>query len=501
MGIFDAITGRSDINEIKAEVLGNNEFSAKMKSSNDMQGTIPTATLAQMWGINDRSIKCTISRDAAGCEWAYYNDGTVSNTVNQVMTLVVNGMIVKVAEEFKEEDVKGAIALLENKKPLVKEKVENTVQNKMIHGKAFFKLTRKGEDITNIVTLAPEECVAIVDHNSGELGGKVGLGINQEDPLMEVALVQNGHIFQYDYTGAKSENIKYFYFPKEDIIYFTVNDRGKFDGVSPVRRILRYVEIKKSLENIVELIVRRFGPQIVVTMGNKDINLMNTKIPQAYLRDSTGKPIDQTTARNAYRTALFASAETAISDFADSDRLVQLLEYGNSISTMNPTASAFAYNVYINEFSNSIKMGMISLYMHGRVDITSAVMQEKVTKDLKDIVSVEREKIIAVFNEKYVKQILKANGFNENCVYYGFKPVDKEEEDKETMIEFRKSQTILNYINAGFKDIPEYLKEKWDITTEGNMNPNALLNGQNTGIGKIPTDHSQDSQQESALNK
>lgn len=463
MGLLDKLFGTSS----------GKTFDAKMKSTVE-SGTTPKDEDTSIVGIDDKSIKVTITRDGDGCTWAYENDGSVSNAIEQIENIVIGNLIVVPNEDYAENnhDVKKATKLLEKRITMVRRKMINVVQHEGIHAWGILKKTKRGKDIVNLVVLDPRECTPIVDSMSGELGGSVGIGLNPNNEKMEVALIQSGNVLSYDSDGVDSTEEKTFYFTNDDIMVFNVNDRGRFIGVSPVMRVLRYVEIKKSLENILELIVRRFGPQIKVMIGNQDINLMNSEIPDAYARDSDGNPVAQSTARTAYRDAVFTDAETTVKDFADSDKLVQLLEYGNDIETINPSASPFDYARYINLFANQIKVSILGLYIHGRIDITSSTMQEKITRDLKDKAKKESVRILETFNEQYVKDVLKANGLKEDIVKFGFEPIDKVEEEDDVMIEWRKSQTVSNYVKSGFKDIPKYLKEKWNITTaEGFESP------------------------------
>ena len=441
-------------------------FDAKMESVGET-GTSPQDEDTDIVGIDDRSIKVTITRDGDGCDWAFDNDGSVSNAIEQIENLVVGNLIVVRNEEYAENDknVKKAPKVLEKRISKVKRRMVNVIQHEVIHGWGILKKTKSGKDITNLVVLEPRECTPIVNSMSGELGGKVGIGLNSDNKKMEVALIQKGNVLKYDSDGVDSVEEETFYFTNDDVMIFTLNDRGRFVGVSPVRRVLRYVEIKKSLENILELIIRRFGPQIKVTIGNQDINLMNSDVPDTYTRDSDGNAISQSAARTAYKDAVFASSDATIKDFADSDKLVQMLEYGTDMDTINPSASPFDYARYINLFANQIKVTILGLYVHGRIDITSSTMQEKITRDLKDKAKKESVRLLEIFNEQYVKDVLKANGFKDDIVRFDFKPIDMVEEEDDVMIEWRKSQTVSNYVKSGFKDIPKYLQKKWNITT------------------------------------
>jgi len=414
--------------------------------------------------ITDRSTKITLNRDAAACVWAFENDASVYSAVERLDTVMNNGfdVLMKVEEDKQpSERQKRAKELIEERVPLLTEKASSIILNKAIHGWAVLKKTQRGKDIIGLVELDPGQCTPIINSYTGELGGKSGLGLDPENKGNKIALIQKGTVYKYQADGGISTEEKTFYFTRDEIIPFPSGDRGKFKGTSPIKRVLRLVEIKKSLENVVELIVRRFGPQICVIVGNADYNLSKADIPPEYLR-SNGTPVSRATARKAYKTAVFSNIEENIRKWADGDTLIQMMEYGVDIKTINPTASPFDYARYIDLFSNYIKIGILGVYVQGRIDITSAVMQERLMRDLKDKALRERMQVEHILNKEYVDEVLKAHQYSVGSVYIKFKQIDKIDDQRDANVEMLRSQTMRNYM-AYVGKIPEYLLKKWGM--------------------------------------
>jgi len=470
--------------EKKPKVVVNSDFESKVLADKDLSkidsyfvgmieqgqdiGTAPTEgkTAAEIL-VTDRSTKITLNRDNEASEWAYENDPAVYSAVERLDTVMNNGFdVLMKVDEGKEpsERQKKAKELIEERVPLLINKASSVITNKCIHGWAVLKKTikRGGKDIVGLVELNPKECVPIINSYTGELGGKAGKGLDSTHPNDEVALIQKGHVYKYQSDGQVNQEDKTFYFKRDEIIPFPNEDRGKFIGTSPIGRVLRLVEIKKSMENVVELIVRRFGPQICVIVGNADYNLSKADIPPEYLRDDAGNPVSRATARKNYKTAVFSNIETNIRKWADGDTLVQMMEYGVDVKTINPTASPFDYARYIDLFSNYIKIGILGVYVQGRIDITSAVMQERLMRDLKDKANRERVQIENILNKEYVDEVLKANGYSTGYVYIKFKQIDRVDDQRDANVEMLRSQAMRNYMSYVGK-IPDYLLKKWDM--------------------------------------
>jgi hypothetical protein len=413
--------------------------------------------------MDDRNIKVSISRDDNGCQWAYENETSVSSCVNRVDNLINTGFDVFISDPDKKNELEKAKKLIEERILILPDKISSSTKNKFIFGWSVLKKIKKSNgDIIGLLELDPKECKAIRDLSTGELGGIIGKGINPNNKDMEVAVVQEGNTPKYDQYGTVSYDTTYFYFTKDDIIVFNNSDRGKFIGTSPVKRVLRLIEIKKSIENTIELVIRRFGPQIMAVVGNADVNLTNSDIPESYLRDSDGNPVARSTARTSFKNDVFSNIETKIQDWANADTLVQIMEYGVDLKTLNPSSNLMDYSKYINLFANYIRFGLLDITPQGRIDVTSAMMQETVDKAMKDLASKERIKYEITLNKEYVNPILKANGFKEGDIIIKFKPLDKIDERRQVEIERLKSETIFNYFRSGIP-VPKRLADDWEI--------------------------------------
>lgn len=418
--------------------------------------------------MDKRAVRIEITDNDTGCEWAFDNDVSVSNNIQRLCNTLNNGFDVIIPDETKDKDkAKDAKKLLDKRIEDIQITAKTDV---MITNRANYsfgilaKRTTNNGDIVGLLELDCHEdrCFPIRNSLTGDLGGETGKGLNPDDKTMEVALIQKGKINKYDSTGNLTTEDKNFYFSREEIIPWTMNDRGKFKSTSPVKRVLRLVEIKKTLENAVILIVRRFGPQVWITVGNESYNLSNTRVPESYMRDSSGNPVDLAVARENYRKAMFDNIEKAVQKWSDGETMVQIAEYGIESKVLTPTSNLFAYDKYIDLVSDYIKVGIFGLDVAGRVDVTSAVMQDRLFRDLKDRARRERTILENIYQRELWNPILVANGFEENLVYVKFKPLDKVELTEEAETERRRSLAVLQYTNAGF-DIPQNLQEQWKL--------------------------------------
>ena len=466
MGIFTASVYGSD----------GSGYVNKDGSTSTESTTVGDTSMEDTYDVTDRSVHIKITRDDDGCEWAYDNDVAVSNNVDRLDSILNNGFVVRINPDYIKGDKrppKAEKARRLIKKRIVSEKLQEKlsvmIKNRAIYGFGITKKLMSGKDVVGLVEIDSKECTPIRNLSTGELGGDVGKGLNPDNKEMEVAMIQYGNTVVYDYQGNATYTNTYFYFTDDEIIYITNNDRGKFKGVSPVMRTLRLVEIKKTLENAVELLTKRFGPQMWVIVGNEINNLSTTDIPQEYLVDSDGNQIDKATARKNFKTAVFSAIDAQIKRWVNGDALVQLAEFGVDIKTINPSSSTFDYQKYIELCADFIKIGILGLDMPGRVDVTSGIMQTRLTRDLRDKFNRDRGIIEGILNERFTKPILMANGYESDLVEIRFKNLDLNDELQDVELELKKSQTIYNYMKGGWTDLPEHLKEKWGIDPKGKV--------------------------------
>lgn len=422
-----------------------------------------------------KKVKLTLLETDEDCRWAYEHDDATYTAVRKRTAMINTGFRGRVADKYN-DDKKVNDIMPKFKKEVsnvLKPKVDSIVINQDVHAFCILKKNyNKDNKLIGCIELDPIECKPIRDLSTGELGGKLGLGKDISRPNEEIALVQEGHTISYNSHGEGTEVDAWFYFTRDEIIPFSLNDRGRFKGVSPVMRMLRSVEVRRTIINITELVLRRFGPQIIVTVGNKDVNLNGDEIPASYLRDSSNEPVDRATAKANYRAAVMTSVKTQIKDWADTDTLVHIQEYGYSVETINPSSVLPDYIRFINEFGRQIKNGILGIFVEGRVDVTSSAMQENVNKDLKDSALDRRDDIIHRLNEEYVNEWLKDNGLEENSIYLEFNPIDKTSEQAEAITQRTISETIRNFASAGY-EIPDNILKKLGIDKleENNRKP------------------------------
>ena len=423
------------------------------------------------------SLKRTTDEDAwDSAVWAEENDHAVHNAVALYLNTMV-GEIEAFIDSDKDED-------LENKTYLkavdyINEEISQTkddirshmlamVKNRSVIGAGLsvIKPNQNG-DIAVIVDIDPRECKFIKNLQTGRLGDGAGKGLDPKNSNKDIAVIQKGRVVIYDSFGTMQETTEqYFYFSNDEIMFFPNKDRGKLIGISAVRRVLRMVEIKVLLQNILALLVKRFGPQIYVQVGNKDMNLLTKDIPDSYLnaKDSDGNQVDMDVAMEAYKADLFAALEASLTDWVNGDNIFQLVEYGIDIKALNPSAGMVDIARYIQLFTNFIKIAILDLDVSGRIDVTSGIMEENVSKDLREKVKPDRVFILELFNEKYTKvKLSNKHKSAVDVVKLRFKPLDRLDEKDQVAIELDKSKTIYNYYKAGVEP-PQYLKKMWGMS-------------------------------------
>lgn len=468
--MFENLVGAKNEKGFSASVIPGETIKQVAGSATSEDTTSGSTTMVDSNAVVDRSVKFSITRDDAGCKYAFENDQSVSNAIERKAGIINNGFVVSIPLIYENNTrAKKAQEFINTriKQLKLQTRLTSMITNRTTYGFSVTKkITNKKKDIIGLVDLSSDECRPIRDLNTGELGGKIGIGMDTTAPKKSIAMIQAGHSVIYGPHGDPAYERKYFYFSKDDIIAIGNDDRGMFKGVSRVMRALRYVEIKKTLENTVDLLARRFGPQVWIEVGNENTNLTNADIPQSYLRDVDGNPIDPATARKNYKIDAMSALNTNIQQWVDGDSLVQLAEYGIKPTVINPSSKAFDYKGYIELMSDFIKITILGLDIPGRTDVTSGIMQSNLTRDVRDMAIAERDLYIDVLNLEFVKPILIANGFKEDMVKLEFKQLDITDAEKDALIEKIKSEAIYNYMKGGWTDIPEYLKVLWNITKE-----------------------------------
>ena len=410
------------------------------------------------------------------CVWAEENDHAVHNAI-QLYNNTMVGELEAYIDSNDEKDLSNktylkAVDYIDGELIPTKDDVRSHMlalaKNRNIIGTGICVVKKNHNgDIAVLVDIDPRECKYIKNLQTGRLGDGAGKNIDPKHPNKDISIVQQGNIVKYDSFGTVQKTTQqYFYFTNDEIIFFPNKDRGKLVGISPVRRILRLVEIKILLQNILALLVKRFGPQIYVQVGNKDTNLMNKDIPDSYLnaKDADGNQVNIDTATSNYKADLFAALEESLTDWVNGDNIFQLVEYGIDIKALNPSAGMVDVARYIQLFTNFIKIAILDLDVSGRIDVTSGVMEENISKDLREKVKPDRAFMLELFNEKYTKIKLEHRHKSAmNIVKLRFKPLDRLDEKDQVEIELDKSKTIYNYYKSGVEP-PQYLKELWGMS-------------------------------------
>ena len=434
-----------------------------MAATNVIEGSQPSDDAATVTETSDdRSVRIHIDRSDDGCIWAYENDVVVFRSVERKASLMNNGYdVVKGKDTAQSEKAKEYIEE-ELKNLNFRQKYKSIIVNREILGWAPMKKTIAGDDIIGLVELEPKDCSPIRNLSTGELGGAIGKGLNPDSKDIEVALVQNGNTVIYDAQGNPNYGNKYFYFTREEIMFFTLGERGKFKSISPVKRVLRLIESKKTIENIIELVCRRYGPQIWVIIGNESVNLTNVKIPQKFYRTEGGNSTgDAGTAMELYRKDIFSKLATNIKRWSTGETLAMMAEYGVDIKVINPSSNLPRYIDYIEMFGDFIKNGIFGFDFPGRVDVTSSRMLERLPRDLEDSLVLLRDMDFAIFNAELIIPLLKQGRFAEGSVKIVPKPIDRLAVEREVEVERLKSATIFNYARSGITNLPKELVDKW----------------------------------------
>ena len=429
-------------------------------------GSAPTDDKGEYDATTSKSVKITLPETQESCVWAYEHDDMTYVSVKKLAGLVNTGFE-EVINDIYKDDTKVKEALPRYKKEVsevLTEKIEPLVINMYMHSFAFLKkLYSKDKKLVGCLEFDSTECKPIRNLSTGLLGGKIGKGLNNKKQNDEIALVQKGHIAKYDTEGEQILTDTNFYFKRKEIIPFSIYERGKFIGISPVMRMLKTISTRQTIINVAELVIRRFGPQIVVTVGNKDVNFNGREIPAKYVRDSiTGNPVDRGTAKANYRQAVMNNVKTKIQNWANTDTLVHIQEYGYSVETLNPSAALPDYIRFINTFGQQIKNGILGLFVEGRVDITSAVMQESVMRDLSDTAKDMRKYMIKIFNDEYSNEWLVNNDLPVDAISLKLLPMDKSLETIQANIEKTRSEIVKNFAQGGY-EVPNKMIRDWGL--------------------------------------
>lgn len=415
---------------------------------------------------SSKKVQITLDDNDDGAEWAFENDDAVYAAVNRKASLVATGFYAKTAEEFNRETNKKLLDRFNLEVIQVLEpRIPSIVTYLHLYMIAFLKKLTSAGKLVGCVELNSheDECKPIRDLSTGELGGKPGLGLDAKRPNESIAVVQYGYVPVYNSTGTYASGREYFYYTRDEIIPFSLNDRGKFKGRSPILRVRRAIEVRRTLVNITELVIRRFGPQLIVTVGNKDVNFNSGEIPSAYLTATVGGvQVDRATAKANYRKAVMDNVKSKMQLFSETDTLIHIQEYGYSVETLNPPSTLPDYIRFINEFGQEIKNGILGIFTQGRIDITSAAMEQALAKDMKDSAEDLRKYIINKLNREYVKRWLEENTLKDGDIQLAFNPIDKVDAQAEALVERTKSEVIRNIATAGY-EIPQEVLIKLGI--------------------------------------
>ena len=457
-------------------------------TSKDTHGSQPIDDSASMEETeDDRSVRIHIDRDDEGCLWAFENDIVVYRNVMRLCSILNNGYEIICDKENKQAEKAKEYMISKLNKLDFRRKYNSIIMNRAILGwSPVKKVLNKHGNIVGLVELDPKDCNPIRNLSTGELGGKLGKGLDPKRKNAEISLVQQGNIVQYDQQGNPSYTNNWFYFTREEVMFFTLGERGKFKCVSPVKRALRLIEAKKTIENIVELVCRRYGPQVWVVVGNENVNLATAQIPQKYFRSEGGGDGTAEKARELYRKDIFSNLNTLVTKWSTGETLAMLAEYGLDVKVINPSANLPKYIEFIQMYSDFIKNGIFGLDFPGRIDVTSSKMLERLPRDLEDSLALIRDNDFSVFNNELIKPLLKQGGYSENILRIEGKPLDRLEIERNVEVERMKSATIFNYARSGYTKLPPKLVEEWgfDLKDLGKEEKIMSKDRQHPEIGK-----------------
>ena len=477
---FDKASGNPNINPLNAfkamnDALGfmetgPTEFKGYINelqpSAKTKKGSSPKDETTSYDPLSAKTTNVVISRNDDGCRWSYENDDDVYRSIVKITQLINRPILSRVNPKYtKSNKTAGldALELIERRARKVRRPIKAFIANQYCYGYAMPKKVwsnGKRSDIVRLLPLNPEECTPIRNLQTGELGQKE---LDPKNKSREIALIQKGNVATYDQYGNVTHKIEYFYFERNDIIPLSLGDRGMFKGVSPVMRVLRYVEMKRTFMNILELVMRRFGPQIIVTIGNDKVNLFEGDAPKVYLDANPG---DREAAKTAYKQAVFTAIKTKIKRWIDGDTLVSIQEYGIGIETMNPSNSLPQYNLYISMLGGMIRNAIVGLFLQGRVDITSAAMETSVFRELKDAADEAKTELMDTLQDEYFGDILEANSYKRDLILCEFEQVDYQDKSEQIKIDKMISEMARNFKMAKMP-IPKEIKERYGIEDEG----------------------------------
>ena len=442
-GIIDKLKNslRSDI------TFGASSSKSASKQSKDVKGAADTETF-----VVDRTVgvKVTFGDTVDDYMNMYDREITISSTVNRMSNIIVRNINLVYNQEF--DDVK-----LEQLKELglnnftVKRLISMSYINRMIYGYSFIR-----KEVP--LVLATGGCKPIFNNKMGRLGVE---GVDPEHSADLIALVQNVDNEKYNSDGSKmtlgTEDI---YFTVDEVIGLPNIGRNDYDSKSPTARVKRMVELKQTFENILGIVFTRLGAQVSVTLGNKDMRFDKMKIPKKYMTEGV-TPMD---AKKAHNNAIRTGITTEINDWLNGESLAFIKDYGIDVDIHNASASLPQYNLYLNLFSSYIRAGLLDLFVQGRIDVTSSVMQQDVLRDMKDYAEMRIEEYVYLFNEEFIKPALISIGMKGDEIELVGKNVESEKDIAE--LERIKSMTISDYRKSGL--VPQCVLDRLDIVMEDN---------------------------------
>jgi len=408
--------------------------------------------------IDDRSRSITITDDDSGYIWLYEYDDMVYLSTNKYVSMINNGLVAKGS--------KRASAVLERfiKDTNLDKQLSITLTWRHIIGFGVLKflLNRKNK-VIDVLPIPSDECNPIRNLQTGKLGLT---NINPENKKQKVAIVQKGNVATYTNTGDVSYELKYFYLSDNEVAVFTMSDIGKIKSRSRVAKARRFVERKWTDINTFDLIIKRFGPQVIVTLGNEKINFSkDVAVPKSYYTDSNGNTIDHETALSNYKTDLINAINTSMKKWLEGDTLGQIKEYGIDIEVLQPKSGMLDYVRYIELWDDKIKTAIFGLDFPGRIDVNSSRMMNSIPVEFKSQIEADRISIINELNNKLAKRLLREAGYRQDSAWFEFKPLDKTEEQLLAEIERLRSDALYNYAKAGadITKLPDDIKNRLEI--------------------------------------
>jgi len=190
--------------------------------------------------------------------WAYKNDDTVRACIDIIIESAISpGFSIQASEEVRE-----ALNDFIRKNRLFSQLRDWILPHLLIFGNAFIVKVQKDNDML-IKPVDPRTMAVYRNNVTGEV----------------VKYVQEAYVKYWELGQGDVEDerftLKRFEFSPDEVVHIKLNSRGSPLGESVLAPVLDYVYYKKEIERILPIVSKRYGPQLVVTIGDETVNITN----------------------------------------------------------------------------------------------------------------------------------------------------------------------------------------------------------------------------------